>query len=311
MAFSTPPPRDLSRAEPEVSDDSDLGVNIFSSDGLKETRHQIRQSARLQRGLLFILSLSAIIYVWSLPALSGWCGDFPAADGMPKGHSCFAYRCDGYPACSDSHMGLSVSGFIMTPPATGMMLLTFLWPLVHLLRIDDYVVRAHAIEGHKWTFKELLCLRLSATCYILAFGLFCTCTANYFPTGHNVFMGLTFVLGAIHYVVVMFNIHGLKMWGVQVVLGIAILTFVTVVIMNALSLHMKEVNPYLFYVVESIGLSAMAVYPNVFELGVFVREGVLDNALAHRMCEASDSKSEESNASASEDTEKCVPTDHN
>lgn len=233
----------------------------LSDDGYPDGQvgDQLRNSRMRERIGLFVLSCFAGIYVWSLPALANWCG-FPDADGS----TCFAYRCEGYPACNDSAMGVSVSGYIMTPPATGMMMLTFMWPMLHLFRIDEYVVNAHIQRG--WTARELVPFKLSMYFYLLAFGLFCTCTCNYFPVGHNTFMGITFLTGATHYVLVMRYVGNLKLKVTAMFVGFAILCFTVVVIVNVSGVKLKEINPYLFYSIEALGLSCMAAYPNIFEL---------------------------------------------
>merc|ERR1712029_1028895 len=100
-------------------------------------------------------------------------------------------------------MGVSVSGFIMTPPATGMMMMTFAWPLIHLLKIDEHITD----RGNNWNKAGFIVYKGSMYVYLLAFGLFCVCTANYFPGGHNAFLGITFVAGGVHYLLIMHHCH--------------------------------------------------------------------------------------------------------
>merc|ERR1739848_654256 len=122
-----------------------------------------------------------------------------------------------------SKMGVSVSGFIKTPPATGTMLMTFIWPLLHLRNIDNYIT-----SRGDWRATQLLAYKGSMYVYLLSFGLFCICTSSYFPMGHNVFLGLTFIAGGLHYILVMCHCHTLDMRGTMVFCGFAVLSFLIV-----------------------------------------------------------------------------------
>jgi len=236
---------------------------MFHHDAPLLSERELKASNRRELFVLQLLTITPVLYVWSLPFLASYCG-FPDAGGS----SCFAYRCDGFPACNDSNMGVSVSGFIMTPPATGAMLMTFTWPLSHLRMVENRLTSAKA----EWTRLELRTYKASMFVYQIAFSLFVVCTADYFPIGHNLFMATTFFVGAVHYIVLLRHFSALEnMLPTSIVLCIAITTFLLVAITNVLSLELKAYNAWAFYIVEAVGLSAMAIFPNVFELGISAR----------------------------------------
>lgn len=262
----------------------DHGSDEISTSSMVILRRDVR--------LMGFFSLSACVLVWSLPLLSQWCDsqDFPVAQslGDRSGNHCVAYRCSGFPRCADSDMGLSVSGFIMTPPATGMMTAAFSWPILHLWKLAEWLDRKKQFVS---VFERSLERSLSTTAALksslkkvhrrsmyvfqLSFGLFVICTVDYFPIGHNVALGFTFIAGAVTYITLMLETADRGHRITSFILLTAIVSFLLVVMLNlswvATTLMqrppfiLKDYNPWLFWIFEAVGLSCMALVPFAFE----------------------------------------------
>lgn len=242
-----------------------------------------RSMANLRRDLRFtdIFSVSAVIFVWCLPWLASVCStSWPRITDEEKG--CIAYRCSGYPSCNDSNMGVSVSGFIQTPPATGLMAMTFSWPLLDLWKIDEWMDRRQNKPGSlKWN-------RLTMYAFQLSFGLFTVCTSNFFPIGHNVGLGTTFVSGAVHYAILLRETRKLGHSVTNFFLGVAIITFLIVVVINISApfspVLLKDINPWVFYCLEATGLGAMALVPVAFDYEIVQgRDSVSEASIPNSM----------------------------
>lgn len=203
------------------------------------------------RLLLLFGALLPTIYLWSLPLLANWCSFLE--DG-----SCFAYRCAGYPACVNSFMGVELSILIQTPPATGLMALAFGWPFSHL-----------------WLVQRELGLGSAMLCvYQFSFGLFLTFSDEYFPMLHGAATGSMFASGTMHYAALLRRCHQRgsrrRRW-CEAVLTVAIVSFVLVCISDfvgwAFRCPLKTLaSPWLFYCMEAAGMSAMSLFPWVWEL---------------------------------------------
>mmetsp|Transcript_96557 Transcript_96557/g.166497 ORF Transcript_96557/g.166497 Transcript_96557/m.166497 type:complete len:279 (-) Transcript_96557:290-1126(-) len=237
-----------------------------------------------------LFSVSAAVLVWILPLLSQWCDpqDFARTEslGEPGGIHCVAYSCAGFPRCDDSNMGVSISGFIMTPPATGMMAIAFSWPILHLWKIAEWIDRTALSVPCIWCSEERLRRIYHTSMYVfqLAFGLFVICTADYFPIGHNLAMGITFIAGAVTYSTLMLQTTECGHRLTSFILLIAIVSFVLVLVINVshpISIAMKVspfvlkdykalgfLAPWLFWIIEALGLSCMGILPLVFEIEV-------------------------------------------
>jgi len=175
---------------------------------------------------------------------------------MNTENQCFAYRCDGYPYCSDSYFGVTVSSFISTPPATALFAAVFAWPLSYLWYIQ------REIEGDLLGFLTMLG-------YQISFGLFTTFNTYYFASLHGMTQNLTGLFGFMHYCILALHCKKTGLWKCLVVLIFLLLsTFSFSSLFYApywLNLHPNSISPWLCYCVEACGLSAMSIFPWVWE----------------------------------------------
>mmetsp|Transcript_33004 Transcript_33004/g.77128 ORF Transcript_33004/g.77128 Transcript_33004/m.77128 type:complete len:464 (-) Transcript_33004:58-1449(-) len=97
--------------------------------------------------VLRVLTALPIIYVWILVPLSGVELHEPPPEGNPYK---LGHRCEGWPRCHGTVLGVSIADMIATPDATGMFAFVFFWPMVHLWTLS------HQIQGSDWLAKPLM-----------------------------------------------------------------------------------------------------------------------------------------------------------
>lgn len=183
-------------------------------------------------------AILVVVYLWSLPVL--------AEIG-------FAHKCPNYPGCDQ--LGMSVSNFISTPQATGAMGAIFFYPTLQCWLNFQYVRRHRMLHSTLVVFQ-------------IFFGIFLMCPVTEVPKYHGVAVGLFCISALVHYGVLMRYCTTARLWHCQVLILIASFCFAMVLALVMISRFNKTVLrsnvPELFYVMESSGLSAMAVFPVVW-----------------------------------------------
>lgn len=193
--------------------------------------------------LTVIGAILPVAYVWSLPIL--------ADIG-------FAHKCPGLPQCDDQLYDVSkkasVSSFIANPQATGVMAGTFAWPIFHMWRVKEYAE----------PFGFTLIIIFWAT-----FGGFLAAPTTQFPKTHNAVVGV-FCLCGLVFESILFHrcFKGTQaMCAILLVIGVA--SFIGVIItgnVEPMKTWVTVHSPWLFYYFEAAGLSAVAVFPWVYQV---------------------------------------------
>lgn len=214
----------------------------------------------LKTSLITVLAASPTIYIWSMPLLAEWCQNnfmHTRASTTRTDSQCFVYKCDGYPYCSDSDFGATVSSFISTPPATALFAAVFAWPLSYLWYIQ------HDIDG------DWLCF-ITMMCYQISFGLFTTCNTYYFAELHGMTQNATGLFGFLHYCLLARHCNKTgfrKCLAVLILLLLSTWTFSFLFYAPWwLNIRPKDISPWLCFRVEACGLSLMSIFPWVWEL---------------------------------------------
>lgn len=253
--------------------------------------------------LLGVMCLLPIFYVVTLPTWACWCRHVILDGGKLEtvnnfgdlkddaGAFCFAYRCYGFPSCDDNPFGMTVSEFIKTPPSTGFMVMSFTWPLLALWEVDSVIVRdGRVTKLYDYPLTRKLG-RLMMPLYQLSLGAFVICSTGYFPLGHNIWMALAFMSGTLKHIWIIWVSWGLNLgcskerkpeedekaqeeeearspskYASSFLVMIAISALIPVVYINQFyaGTFKDDFGPFLFYRLECMGLSAMALFPLVF-----------------------------------------------
>lgn len=244
-------------------DKAKLPLNRQSKSSL-ENNMESKQNSNF---VLHIFSLVGAVYPWLLPWLSDLGGDFPEMGPDAGNNTFFAHKCPEYPHCSDAGMGLTVSDYIGTPPATGLFISTTVFMLMFLWQINDSVTRVGS-----WKPWQLGVNRGSLILFTLGIISFGMCTASYWLSGHSAAMALCFTAGLVHYISL--SKHTLEKRMVRstiMIIGTALsmgavccLNFVFPIFYGEVQ-SQEILGPWFFYYVESVGLSFIMGFPFVFE----------------------------------------------
>jgi len=188
-------------------------------------------------------ALLPVAYIWSLPLLA-----YKAIGFVHVQEDC-------YPHCGD--IGASVSDYISSTSATGMMYAVFFYPCLHAW-LNVRVVSATSIE------------KLTVILFQVSFNLFLMFPVTKVPTLHFLAVGTFGAVGLYHFYIVSEHCVPEMRKAVKVLMVTALVSLLGVVgckvvssidaLMRGGESHLLSTNlPFLFYLFEVVGLSSIAL----------------------------------------------------
>lgn len=192
--------------------------------------------------LTFIGAMLPVVYIWSLPALA---------------YMGFAHKCEGLPRCKHDQSGgggqASVSNFIANPQATGMMAATCVWPIYQMWSIKHHAGR--------WGFVLIII-------FWTFFGAFLAAPCTKFPMTHNVVVGIFCLCGLIFQSLLHGHCRKDRLVICTICLSIGVASLMGVIVTGIIAMmgeFMSKNLPWMFYSLESTGLTAIAIFPWLYK----------------------------------------------